>query len=93
MNKTIITTGGRKLEKIGRKKKIYYSSDNAYFIWNGKRVSISENVFPLTYPIFYNKHNHYLMPIQCYMSISNCIYILIEIDEYMEWIQMYRELD
>lgn len=79
------------LVKVGRRKKVYCNSRDWYFIWNGKRVT-SEQLLRLSYPIFF-EDNGKVNYIGCYLPVSNCITILVEIDDNFETVQMYRQID
>lgn len=79
------------LVKVGRRKKVYCNSRDWYFIWNGKRVTGSE-LLTLTFPIFF-EDNDKLFSIGYYLPVSNCITILVDIDDNFETVQMYRQID
>lgn len=81
-----------KIVKIGRRKKVYFSTRSWYFMWNGRRVK-SSDIFCLNYPIMFSEADGKLTVIGYYLPVSNCITILISIDTDTDTIQMYRELD
>lgn len=81
-----------KLVKIGRRKKVHFTSNGWYFIWNGKRVK-GEDILSLSYPIFYEEPDGKLSVISGYIPISNVYSILVEVNSDMETVQMYRQID
>ena len=80
------------LVKIGRRKKVHFTSNSWYFIWNGKRIK-GEDILRLTYPIYLEDTDGKLSVITGYIQVSNRMVILIEVNDDMETIQMYRQID
>lgn len=85
------TKDGNKIKKIGRAKKIYFTENDCYFLWNGTRQRFSE-IPKLTYPIMYDYKDGKTGAIGGYITISNCYGVLVEILENSEQVQLWEEI-
>ena len=83
-----------KIRKIGRYKKIFFNNNgDPYFKWNGNRIYFDNSVLRLSYPIMYETENRYLGVIGGYITISNTISVLVEIDDVSEYVQLWEEVE
>lgn len=78
------------VETYGRRKKIYYSSNDCYFMMNKRRFYLS-NIPSLIYPLFIETKQGTLIPLTGVLTLSNTMSLLIDIDENTETVQLYKE--
>lgn len=87
--KLYTTTDGQKIKKVGRKKKIYFTDTDTYFMWNGRRQKLFE-IPRLSYPIMYEDQDGKLGSIGGYITISNCFGVYVEVSADCETIQLWE---
>ena len=92
MSGVYVNSNDLKLKKIGRSKKVYFTSDNWYFLWNGKRVK-SDEILRLAYPIMFNDKDGKLTVISGYINISNCYSVMVSLDSDSETVQLYYDFE
>ena len=88
---TITDINNRKFERIGKEKKIFYTSKGyAYFKWNGTRCYLSE-ILRLNPPIVYytDSVRHAIIG---YIGISNVFGVLVEISKDCETVILWNEI-
>lgn len=87
------TKDGYKIKSIGRDKQIYFNNDGScFFVWNGRRYRLDE-VMRLTYPVFYEDNDGKLGFCSGYITISNCIGVLVELTCDDQCIQLWQEVE
>lgn len=86
------TQNGGKIRKIGRAKKIYFTNNGAYFVWNGRRQSL-EDIPRLTYPVFFENEDGKTDFCGGYITICNTYGVLVQLDEYCETAQLFEEVE
>lgn len=83
----------RTITKVGRSKSIRYTMQGEpYFIWGGRRQHLGD-VMRLTTPMMYEDEDGKLGVIGGVIGISNTMSVLVEVDEYGESVQLWRELE
>ena len=93
MGKIYKTTDGGQIRKIGRAKKIYFTTDGTpFFIWHGGRVAF-DCVERLSYPVFYDTDDGRRDYIGGVYAISNTLAVLVQIDDGGESVQLWEELN
>lgn len=87
--KSFLTNNNTKIIKVGREKKLYFTENDTYFLWCGHRQKLSE-IPRLNYPVMYTDENDKLNYIGGYITISNCLGVLVQITE-NETVQLWTE--
>lgn len=65
-------------------------ADYMYFMWDRCKVALGE-VMQMVYPIFLEDENGKLIVIGGYYPVSNCLSVLIEIDDNCECVRVWKE--
>lgn len=65
-------------------------ADYLYFMWGRKKIAFGD-VERLTHPIFVEDEDGKLIVISGYYTISNCLSILVEIDDSCECVRVWKE--